>query len=144
MDNEALIKSLDTDFWERAALRPKQDGIIELARELHDYILDVLRERIDDVQERGKAEGIAYISGGREVLLVNIGMRFLRIYVHPAAGAAFAPDEIFAVERFNLWESSFRKTTGKYVGMTVWVSEKEHLAAMKGIVDRIRVVEALG
>ncbi|MCP4228945.1 MAG: hypothetical protein GY771_02195 [bacterium] len=129
--------SLNDDFWERAAVRPKKEGIIELAHELDEYIIETLGERIDDVQERGKAEGIAYISRGREILLINIGLRFLRIYVHPAAGVAFAPDEVFEVERFNFWESSFRKTTGKYVGMTVWVSEREHMAGMKGIINRI-------
>jgi len=129
--------SLNDDFWKRAAPRPKKEGIIELARELHNYILDTLKERIDEVQERGKAEGMAYISEGREILLINIGMRFLRIYVHPAAGAAFDPDETFAVERFRFWDSSFRKTTGKYVGMTVWVSETEHIKTMKEIVNRI-------
>jgi hypothetical protein len=132
-----LTGLLNENFWERAALRPRKEGIIELALELDAYIINALGERIDDVQERGKAEGIAYLSGGREILLMNIGMRFLRIYVNPTAGASFAPEETFAVERFNLWESSFRKTTGKYVGMTVWVSEPEHLAGMKGIVDRI-------
>jgi hypothetical protein len=129
--------SLDNDFWERAAPRPKKEGIIELAQELHNYIVDTLKGRIDDVQERGKAEGIAYLYEGREILLINIGMRFLRIYVHPAAGAAFDPDESFATERFRFWDSSFRKTTGKYVGMTAWVSEPEHLDAMKGIIERI-------
>jgi hypothetical protein len=131
------LNSLGNDFWERAAPRPKKEGIIELAQGLHKYIVDTLTERIDDVQERGKAEGMAYLSVGREILLINIGMRFLRIYVHPAAGAAFEPDETFAVERFRFWDSSFRKTTGKYVGMTVWVSEPEHLTAIEEIIDRI-------
>jgi len=132
-----MSKSLNNDFWERAAARSKKEDIIGLARKLDEYILETLAERIDDVQERGNAEGIAYLSDEQEIILLAIGLRFLRIYINPPAGVAFAPDEIFAVERFSFWESSFRKTTGKYTGMTVWVSEEEHIAAMKGIVDRI-------
>lgn len=89
------------------------------------------------MEERGKGEGLSFFSGGKEFLTVNVCLRNLRIYVHPSAGAAFDPDADFDVERFRFWDSSYRKTAGKYVGMTVWVSEKKHLPAFKEIINQI-------
>lgn len=89
------------------------------------------------MEERGKGEGLSFFSGGKEFLTVGVCLRNLRIYVHPAAGAFFDPGASFDVEKFRLWDSSYRKTTGMYVGMTVWVSEAEHLPAFKEIVKLI-------
>lgn len=89
------------------------------------------------VEERGKGEGLSFFSARKEFLTVNVCLRNLRVYVHPPAAAAFDPDVEFDVEKFRFWDSSYRKTTGKYVGMTAWVSGAEHLPAFKEIVDQI-------
>ena len=105
--------------------------------EVCDYVVNTLSKRIDKVEERGKGEGLSFFSDGKEFLTVNVCLRNLRVYVHPSAGAAFNPDADFDVEKFRFWDSSYRKTTGKYVGMTVWVSEGDHLRAFKEIVKLI-------
>ncbi|UCE26762.1 MAG: hypothetical protein JSW52_10520 [Candidatus Coatesbacteria bacterium] len=128
---------LGDDFWAKALARPKKEGVSDVLAATYDYILDKLGERIDDIQERGDGEGIAIFAEGREILLINVGIKFLRIYVHPTSGAEFDPRDEFAAERFRFWDSAYRKTTGKYVGMTFWVSEAPHLEGMKRIIDRI-------
>jgi len=128
---------LGDDFWAKALARPKKEGVTDVLVATYDYILDKLGKRIDDIQERGEGEGIAFFAEGREILLINVGIKFLRIYVHPTAGAAFDPEDDFAVERFRFWDSAYRKTTGKYVGMTFWISEAAHLEGMKQVIDRI-------
>jgi hypothetical protein len=108
-----------------------------LLREVCDYVVNALPERVDKVEERGKGEGLSFFSGGKEFLTVNVCLRNLRVYVHPPAGAAFDPDADFDVEKFRFWDSSYRKTTGKYVGMTAWVSEERQLPAFKEIIKQI-------
>ena len=128
---------ISEEFWRKCLARPKKEGVAEVLREVCDYVVNALSERVDKVEERGKGEGLAFFAEGREILLINNGIKFLRIYVHPPAGAAFDPDADFDVEKFRFWDSSYRKTTGKYVGMTVWVSEKKHLPGVKEVINSI-------
>jgi hypothetical protein len=78
-----------------------------------------------------------FFSAGREILRINIGRRDMRVYVHPPAGALFDFKAKFTVEKINLWKSSFRKTSGKYRGMSFWVSKMNHLTGAKKIIDLI-------
>jgi hypothetical protein len=128
---------ISEEFWEKCLARPKKEGVAAVLTKVCDYAVNTLSERIDKVEERGKGEGLSFFSGGKEFLTVNVCLRNLRVYVHPPAGAAFDPDAEFDVEKFRFWDSSYRKTTGKYVGMTVWVSEEKHLSAFGEIVNQI-------
>jgi hypothetical protein len=124
-------------FWQKCLERPKKEGTSAVLTDVCDYVVDTLSERIEKVEERGKGEALSFFSGGKEFLTVNVCLHNLRVYFHPSAGASFDPDADFDVEKFRFWDGSYRKTTGKYVGMTVWVSEAEHLPAFKEIVKLI-------
>ena len=116
--------------------RLKTDEARSVLRGFVDLIAETLSERIDKV-DIFEDKAIIYFSGGREILRINIGRYNLRVYVHPPAGALFDPDVEFEVEKFNLWDSAFRKTSGKYCGMSFWLSRMEHLDGAVEILKQI-------
>jgi hypothetical protein len=130
------LRPIKDEVWRQGAARTKKPELIDIARRLYDDVIDILGKRIDDVKaDDGRA--ISFFSEGREILTINITRNDLRIYIHPPAQAFFDPDEKFKVERFRFWEGSFQKKTGKYRGLSVWISEKRYLAAVKKIIGRI-------
>jgi hypothetical protein len=136
MNKESLRALISDDFWVGSRARLKNPETVTVLREVVDYIMATLLSRVDNITAH---EGLAlmFFSKKREIIRINVGIRDLRIYIHPPSGALFDPDVTFPVDRFNLWSSSFRKTLGKYAGMTAWVTEKKHLAGMKEIIDLI-------
>ncbi len=136
MDAESLRSLISEKVWQETASRLQSEETIEVMRELFDYAVDRLAPRLDDIKvQDGRA--IAFFSSGREILTINVTRKDLRIYIHPPAGAFFDPNEDFDVERFSLWKGSFQKKSGKYKAMSVWISEKKYLAAVKRLIDRI-------
>jgi hypothetical protein len=136
MNRESLRKKVGKETWQQCSLRLKKEETFEVLRSLFDYIADILADRISDVKtEDGKT--ISFFSDGGEFLTINVTRKDLRIYIHPKAKAFFDPQAKFAVERFRFWDGSFQKATGKYRGMSVWISEKKYLPAVKKIVDFI-------
>jgi hypothetical protein len=124
------------DQWRRFAAKTQGVELDEVLHGLFDDILIALGKRIDDIKTvDGRA--ISFFSSGREILTINVGRKELRVYIHPPAGAAFDPDARFEVGRFRFWDASFRKASGRYHGMSAWVSSPEHLAGMKQIIDHI-------
>ena len=136
--NEHLNTLVSEDFWEQCEARLKNKGVMQILRELHKHIINTLTQRTDDVTtEPGRM--LAYFSAKREIIRINVNLNDLRIYIHPASRALFDPDAKFRVERFNLWDSSFQKKTGKYRGMSVWISDIQYLPGVKEIIDLIPV-----
>ncbi|UCD94497.1 MAG: hypothetical protein JSU69_00135 [Candidatus Zixiibacteriota bacterium] len=130
------MRPIKDEVWRQCAARTKKPELIDIARRLYDDIIDILGKRIDEVKaDDGRA--ISFFSKGREILTINIARNSLRIYVHPPAQAFFDPDDKFKVERFRFWEGSFQKKTSRYKGLSVWISEKRYLPAVKKIVSRI-------
>jgi len=144
--NEAKIENLHVlvtkENWQHCYKRLKKKQTIEVLQPLFNHIVDTLTSRIDDIKvDNGRA--ISFYSDGREFLTINITRYNLRIYIHPPARALFDPDEKFQVEKFNFWESSYQKRSGKYRALSVWISEKEYFQAVNDIIDLIpKAVEA--
>ena len=138
MNCKSLRALISDDFWEKSRGRLKAPETVEVLNQVVDYIVDTLSGRVDNITAH---EGLAlmFFSKGREIIRINVNLRDLRIYIHQPSGALFEPNITFPVERFNLWASSFRKTSGKYSGMTAWISEKKHLVGVKEIIDKIPV-----
>ncbi len=136
MNRESLRKKVSKDVWKQCSLRLKEEETFEVLRSLFDYIADILADRISDIKtEEGKS--ISFFSEEREFLTINVTRKDLRIYIHPKAKAYFDPQAKFVVERFRFWDGSFHKATGKYRGMSVWISEKKYMPAVKKIIDFI-------
>ncbi len=136
MDAKSLKNLVGKEFWQESTSRLQSAETIEVMRELFDYVVDTLAPRLDDVKAQdGKA--ISFFSLGREILTINVTRKDLRIYIHPPAGAFFDPEEHFDVERFSLWKGSFQKKSGKYRAMSVWISERKYLSAVKRLIRRI-------
>ena len=130
------MRRIKDEVWQQGAARTNKPELINIAQDLYDDVIDMLAKRIDEVKaDDGRA--ISFFSIGREILTINITRSDLRIYFHPPAGVFFDPDEKFKVERFRFWEASFHKKTGKYRGLSVWISEKRYLPALKKIIGRI-------
>jgi len=108
---------------------------------LYNIISGLLGGRIDDVQIF-EDKAIMFFDGKREIVRINIGKRSHRVYVHPPSGALFDSGEEFAVEKINLWPSAFRKTSGKFCGMSFWISNTKHLRGAREIIARIPVDKA--
>ena len=136
MDIKSLKELVSEKFWQECSERLKNKEVVEVLHKLFDYIVNTLSTRIDGIKtEDGKA--ISFFSQGREFLTINVTRKNLRIYIHPPAGAFFEPEAKFAVEKFRFWEGSFRKSTGKYKGLSVWISEKKYLPGVKEIINHI-------
>ncbi len=136
MNIKSLKELVKEDIWQQCSERFKKEEAIEVLHELFDYIVDTLATRIDDIKtDDGKA--ISFFSKGKEILTINVTRKDLRIYIHPPAKAFFDPKAKFKVENFRFWEGSYHKTSGKYRGMSLWVSEKKYLKEVKKIIDYI-------
>ena len=133
---QILKESVSEDTWEKAHSRLKEQEAFEVLREFFDRVVDTLVDRIDDIGIH-EEKAIWFLSRGREILRINVGRSDLRIYLHPAAGASFSPDAEFAVDRFRFWDGSFRKGSGKYHGMSFWLSEKRELPGAESILQHI-------
>ncbi len=133
---KSLKLIIERDIWNQCSSRLKDEKTANVFRELLDYIANTLSERIDDIKsDDGKA--ISFYSDGREFLTINITRTGFRIYIHPAANVFFDPKLKFKVEKFRFWDASFQKTSGKYRGMSVWITEKKYLPGVKKIIDEI-------
>ena len=136
MNVRQLRNLVNNEFWQESTSRLQSAETVEVLRELFDYAVDSLAPRMDDIKaEDGRA--LSFFSSGREILTINVTRKDLRIYIHPPAGAFFDPNEYFGVERFSLWKGSFQKKSGKYRAMSVWISEKRYMPAVKALIDRI-------
>ncbi|MCK4321254.1 hypothetical protein KAX08_01905 [candidate division WOR-3 bacterium] len=136
MDIKSLKELVSEKFWQECSERLKNKEVVEVLHKLFDYIVNTLSTRIDGIKtEDGKA--ISFFSQGREFLTINVTRKNLRIYIHPPAGAFFEPEAKFGVEEFRFCEGSFRKSTGKYKGLSVWISEKKYLPGVKEIINHI-------
>ncbi len=135
--SKASLKALvSNEVWQQCAQRLKKPGVVEVLRKLFDRIIDILSERIDDIKtDDGRA--ISFFSAGREMLTINITRNNLRIYIHPPAHAYFDPGLKLNVEKFRFWDASFHKKTGKYRGLSIWISENEHLPGAKQVLKKI-------
>jgi len=136
MDAESLKSLVSEKMWQQTSSRLKSAETIEVMRELFDYAVDRFAPRLDDIKVQDE-RAISFFSSGREILTINVTRKDLRIYIHPPAGAFFEPEQDFDVERFSLWKGSFQKKSGRYRAMSVWISEKKYLLAVKRIIDRI-------
>lgn len=126
---------IDKKMWKRYSAKLSNSEALRVLHEVIDYITEKLKPRIDDIDVW--REGVAFYSKDREFLTIEVTTKGLRIHFYPSAGALFNGQEKFSVERFNLWKSSYRKTSGKYRAMTVWISKETHLPAIKKLIDRI-------
>jgi len=126
---------IEERMWKRYSDKLQNSEALKVLREVIDYITKKLEPRIDDTDVW--REGVAFFSKGKEFLTVEVTTKGLRIHFYPSAGVLFNDLEKFSVERFNLWKSSYRKTSGKYRAMTAWISKEEHLAGIKKIIDSI-------
>jgi len=126
---------IDERMWKRYSAKLPNSKALNVFREVIDYITKKLKPRIDETDVW--REGVAFFSGGKEFLTVEVTTKGLRIHIYPSAGALFKGQEKFSVERFNLWKSSYHKASGMYRAMTVWVSKEEHLSGIKTLLDRI-------
>lgn len=137
MDAESLGSKVSEEFWEQSSNRLQDAEAAGVMRELFDHIVDNLAARLDDIKAQD-GRTISFFSSGREILTINVTKVNLRIYIHPLAGAFFGPNEDFRVERFSLWEGSFQKKSGKYRGMSVWISERRYLSGVEALIGRVR------
>jgi len=143
MDKKSLRRAVSAAFWEKSSTKLKSEEAAAALRELFDYVVATLARRVDDVKtEAGKA--VSFFEAGREFLTINVGRENLRVYVHPPAGVLFEPEATFDVEKFRFWEASFQKKTGKFRGMSFWVSAPAHLPGARAVIDRIPREKAAG
>ena len=136
IDIKSLKELVDEEVWEECSERLKSEETVAVLHELFEYIVNTLSTRIDDIRtEDGKS--ISFFSKSREILTINVTRKNLRIYIHPLALVFFDPNVKFAVEEFRFWEGSYRKASGKYRAMSVWISEKKFLPGIKEIINQI-------
>jgi len=126
---------IDEKMWNRYSAKLPNSEALRVLRHVIDYITKRLKSRIDDTDVW--REGVAFFSKGKEFLTVEVTTKGLRIHFYPSAGVLFNGQEKFSVERFNLWKSSYRKASGKYQAVTVWISKEEHLPGIKKVIDSI-------
>jgi hypothetical protein len=136
LKKDSLRKMVSKKVWQQCSLRLKNEETVKVLKSLFDLIVDILAERIDEIKT-DDGRSISFFSEEREFLTINVTRKDLRIYIHPKAGAYFYPKAKFDVERFRFWEGSFHKASGKYRAMSVWISEKKCLPAVKEIIDII-------
>ena len=131
-----LKQMISKDTWKQFSLRLQKEETVDVLHKLFDHIVNSLISRIDAVKtEDGRA--ISFFNDAREFLTINITCKDLRIYIHPTARVIFDPKEGFKVERFNFWKGSYRKTSAKYTGISIWISKNKYLEEVKKIIDRI-------
>jgi hypothetical protein len=124
------------DLWQQYADRLGDTEAAEVLRGLFETVIERLAGRIDQVRDvDGKA--IAFFSARREIVTINVMRRNLRLYVHPAAGAYFDGERKYGVQRISFWESSLHKKTGRFRGLSVWVSKRKFLRHLEKIIKEI-------
>jgi len=129
---------ISEDVWQKFHGKLKNKRVIKVLHGLFDHIVKTFSKRIDSIKiEEGVS--IAFFSGGREFLTINVTRYDLRIYIHPAARVYFDPGEKFEVENFRFWDASLQKRTGKYRGMSVWISD---IRFMQGVKDILKLIPA--
>jgi len=135
--NKDYLKTLITEQdCQRLSENSGNQEVTEILPDLFDHAVSTLAPRIDDIKVvEGRA--IAFFTDGREFLTINVTRTDLRIYIHPPARVFFDPDQKFNVEKFNFWKSSFQKKSGKYRGMSVWISKQGYLEGVKKVIDLI-------
>ena len=136
MEQKSLREKIDEHTWNQFSTRLTTKEAVEVLRELFDYTVKNLSTRIDQIKI-DDSKAISFFSDSREFLTLNITRNNLRIYIHPAAGIFFEPKMSIRVEKFNFWKSSYHKTSGKYRGISVWISKKMYLTEVKSLIDNI-------
>lgn len=129
------IKEIDEKTWNQFKAKLSNPEAFNFIRRLIDFAKKTL-EPHTEVMMVWK-DGVSFWASEREFLTFNITRQGLRIYIHPAAGLFWDPEITFKVEKFNFWKSSYRKTTGKYCGLTIWMTTDKHLEAVKTIITSI-------
>jgi hypothetical protein len=127
---------INKETWKFFEERLNNPRVFEALQGLYEIISRLLANRIDDIAAF-EDKAIMMFSEEREIIRINTMRNSLRIYIHPAAKAFFDPDEKYKVERINLWESSLQKKTGKYRGLSVWLSNKKYLRGIEKIIKNI-------
>ncbi len=136
MKPDSIRKLVGEDVWQQYSQRLKDPTVIDVLHKLFDIIVELLAKRIDDIRDvDGKA--ISFFSKGREILTINITRKNLRVYVHPPSLAYFDPELEYKVEKLSFWESSYHKKTGRYRGLSVWISNKKYLRNIEKIIRNI-------
>jgi hypothetical protein len=74
---------------------------------------------------------------GRRVALMAVGRKTVRLTLGPGFGGCFPKGLALRVDRTSFDETSFDPATGKYGGMTLWLSKGSHLAPARRAVDMI-------
>ena len=136
MKKKSLIILINKEIRQKYSARIHNKEAELALYDLFNAITDILSDRIDDI-ELFEDKALMFFSSGREIIRVNIGRHNMRVYIHPPAGALFKPDAKFDVEKINLWQSAFRKTSGKYCGMTFWVANRKHIEGARKIIEFI-------
>jgi len=122
-----------TEFGEKLS-DPGAEPILDA---LFEYAAEALKGRVDRVERLTDRVGLAYIEKGREIFTINVVKGGARLYFHPAAGSLFSDADDYGVKRISLWTSSFQRSTGKYRGVSAWVTNESHLAGAKALIDRL-------
>lgn len=130
-----MSTKIDEQTWKQISTKLTDVGALKALREVVNYATERLKSRIDEV--KSSKDIIAFSSGGKEFLTINVTRTNLRIYFQPSSGALFSKDEKFAVEKVSIWEGSLQKASGRYRALTAWVSKEEHLPGIKKMIDRI-------
>jgi hypothetical protein len=128
---------INEQTWNQISTKLTNVEALKVLREVVDYATERLGSRIDEV--KSSRDAIAFLSGKKEFLTINVTRRDLRIYFQPSCGALFGKDEKFGVDKVSIWEGSFQKSSGRYRAMTAWVSKEEHLTGIKTLIDRIPI-----
>jgi len=136
MVRESLKQMISQHAWRQFGSRLKTEDAMQVLHALFDYVIKVLADRIDEMKTDDD-RAISFFCEKREFLTINVTRKDLRVYVHPKAGACFDPKAKFGVEKFRLWDTSYRKASGKYRALSFWISEKKYLPAAKKIIDAI-------
>lgn len=136
MDKRSLKRAIGEEFWRESSSRLPSAEAAEVLRELVEHVAAGWARRVDSVKTVG-GEGVIFLSRDRPFLTVNVCRKNLRVYVHPEAGVLFEPEASFDVEKFRFWEGSYRKSSGKYKGLSFWISERKHLPGARDIMGRI-------
>ena len=136
MKPDSLRRLVREDAWQRYSQRLTDPAVVDVLHALFESIVEHLAGRIDDIRDvDGKA--ISFFSQEREILTINITRKNLRIYVHPSSLAYFDPDLEYRVEKLSFWESSYNKESGRYRGLSVWISNKKYLRDIEKIIRNI-------
>jgi len=136
MKPDLLRRLISQDAWQQYSQRLQDPTVVDVLHELFENVVELLAKRIDDIRDvDGKA--ISFFSKGREILTINITRKNLRVYVHPPSLAYFDPDLEYGVERLSFWESSYHKRTGRYRGLSVWISSEKYLRDIEKIIRHI-------